>query len=96
MPSIQVRTYSRGYPRLAALATLDKEYLIFRQFNYLHARVLLDLQDRLQAYEKDLRQHDKLCRNEESLAERANGLRPIQKTDLFNNIEETLKRYREV
>ncbi|KAI1463719.1 uncharacterized protein F4812DRAFT_446106 [Daldinia caldariorum] len=81
----KVTAHSRGYPRLAALATVDDEYLIFRQFRYLRVRVLLDLQARLQAYEKDLKEYDRINRH---------NPRPIQQTELLTNIEETIKRYR--
>ncbi|KAI1478292.1 hypothetical protein F4774DRAFT_411148 [Daldinia eschscholtzii] len=89
-----IKAYPRGYPRLAALATLDKEYLIVRRFSYLHARVLLDLQDRLQAYERDLNQRDREDRHNNAPAERTYNIRSIQQIDLLKRIEETLKRYR--
>ncbi|KAI1655853.1 hypothetical protein F4813DRAFT_391136 [Daldinia decipiens] len=84
-----IKSYPRGYPRLAAIVASNRDYLIIRQFGYLHARVLLDLQDKLQGYEEDLEKRDR-----ESHSEGANSLPSIQKMDLLRNIEETLKRYK--
>ncbi|KAI8959734.1 hypothetical protein F5Y11DRAFT_350223 [Daldinia sp. FL1419] len=86
--------YSRGYPRLAALVASDQDNLIIRQFGYLHARVLLDLQDKLQGYEEDLERCDRESRKEGPPAGNAHSLESIQKMDLLMKIEDTLKRYR--
>lgn len=87
-PSYLVKSYSRGYPRLAAIVASNRDYLIIRQFGYLHARVLLDLQDKLQGYEEDLEKRDR-----ESHSKGANNPSLAPKMDLLRNIEETLKRY---
>ncbi|KAI1460057.1 hypothetical protein F4805DRAFT_472139 [Annulohypoxylon moriforme] len=49
-----------GNPQLGAfIDTTGQNHLIFRRFNYLQARVLLNLQDQLQSYEKELDVLDK-------------------------------------
>ncbi|KAI0848438.1 hypothetical protein F5Y00DRAFT_262532 [Daldinia vernicosa] len=88
-PSYLVTSYSQGCPRLAAIVASNRDYLIIRQFGYLHARVLLDLQDKLQGYEEDLEKCDG-----ESHGEGANNMSSVRKTDLLRNIEETLRRYK--
>ncbi|KAI1080556.1 hypothetical protein F5B20DRAFT_539727 [Whalleya microplaca] len=48
-----------GYPRLGAFIAADQNFLILRRFNYLQARVLLNLQDQLQKYENELDEIDR-------------------------------------
>jgi hypothetical protein len=49
----------RGYPRLAAFLDSDENFMIYRRFGFLHARVLLQKQDELRELEEDLDQLDK-------------------------------------
>ena len=39
--------YPQGYPRLAAFLALDQDFTIFKRFDYLHMRSLLEQQDEL-------------------------------------------------
>jgi hypothetical protein len=48
----------RGYPRLAAFLDSDPNFMLFRRFGFLHARVLLNKQDELRVLEKQLDQVD--------------------------------------
>jgi hypothetical protein len=50
---ILVDDFPRGYPLQAAFQSEDS-FSIYRSFNYLHARVILQLQDELRALEDDL------------------------------------------
>ncbi|KAI0119760.1 hypothetical protein F4814DRAFT_447577 [Daldinia grandis] len=91
---MKIMSHSRGYPRLAAIVASSRDYLIVRQFRYLHARVLLDLQDKLQGYEEDLERRDRESQREEHLMGSSNNPQPIWKRRLLKDIEETLGRYR--
>lgn len=88
-----VNEYPPGYPRLAALVALDRDYLIIRQFNYLRVRVLLNLQDKLQRYEENLEQFDECRYNEGQPIGEDHDPQSIEEIDLLRNIEKTLTRY---
>lgn len=57
----------KGYPRLAAFLDSDENFMIYRRFGYLQARLLLDKQNELQRIEKNLDMQDE-CADEEDLA----------------------------
>jgi hypothetical protein len=43
-----------GYPRLAAFLDSDENFMVFRRFGYLQARLLLQKQDELRLLEEEL------------------------------------------
>ena len=47
-----------GYPRLAALLDSDENFMLYRRFGYLQARLLLYKQDELREAERDLNESD--------------------------------------
>ncbi|TVY46033.1 hypothetical protein LSUB1_G000184 [Lachnellula subtilissima] len=49
-----VKQCYEGYPRLAALLDSDENFMIYRRFGYLQARIILYKQDELRQLEKDL------------------------------------------
>jgi hypothetical protein len=49
-----------GYPRLAALLDSDENFMLYRRFGFLQARLLLNKQDELRELEKDLDRMDKV------------------------------------
>lgn len=49
-----------GYPRLAALLDSDENFMLYRRFGFLQARILLNKQDELRELEKDLDRIDKV------------------------------------
>lgn len=53
-----VHEYPRGYPRQAAFQSSESSWSIYRAFNYLHARVILELQDDLRDLESQLKRLD--------------------------------------
>lgn len=55
---IAVEECPNGYPRLAAFQSTETNFAMFRGFNYLHTRVLLDMQDELTALEHELDDFD--------------------------------------
>ncbi|KAF2756294.1 hypothetical protein EJ05DRAFT_96314 [Pseudovirgaria hyperparasitica] len=48
-----------GYPRLAAFQSSEANFALYRNFSYLHSRVLLDMQDELTTLEKELDDADR-------------------------------------
>ncbi|KAF2626412.1 hypothetical protein BU25DRAFT_343768, partial [Macroventuria anomochaeta] len=53
-----VESYPRGYPSQAAFQSSESSFSIYRSFDYLHSRVILDLQDELRCLESDLSELD--------------------------------------
>ncbi|OTA92944.1 hypothetical protein M434DRAFT_12026 [Hypoxylon sp. CO27-5] len=101
MPSFEESLYKErsvditpnGYPRLGVfIATTGQSHLIFRRFNYLQARVLLNLQDQLSKHEKELDALDEHCtsaRNWEQASDNASRCRFA----LLQKIEDKFERY---
>ncbi|MCJ1387137.1 hypothetical protein MMC17_010266, partial [Xylographa soralifera] len=65
LKTVQVRTEpdiveecEEGYPRLAAFLSSEQNFSLYRGFSYLHSRVLLGLQDRIVALERELDKKD--------------------------------------
>ncbi|KAH5407240.1 hypothetical protein HBI88_144920 [Parastagonospora nodorum] len=58
----QLSDYPTGYPQQAAFQS-DLSFSVYRGFGYLHARILLQLQDELRVLETDLRDMDELDDN---------------------------------
>lgn len=53
-----MQEYPKGYPLQAAFQSSEPSWSIYRAFNYLHSRVILDLQDELRVLEEDLEELD--------------------------------------
>lgn len=49
-----MQDYPKGYPLQAAFQSSEPSWSIYRGFNYLHSRVLLELQDELRCLEEEL------------------------------------------
>lgn len=49
-----------GYPRLASFLASEPNFSLYRGFNYLHSRVLLELQDDIAALERELDEVDEV------------------------------------
>ena len=82
-----VEAFRQGYPRLAAFINCDKDFVTFRKFGRLQARVLLSKQDELIALEEKLQGVDDkepiayllTTRRGDTTAERAQILAEIEK-----------------
>ena len=53
-----VESYPKGYPSQAAFQSSESSFSIYRSFDYLHSRVILELQDELRVLESDLSEID--------------------------------------
>lgn len=60
-----MQNYPEGYPRQAAYHASESSWSIYRAFHYLHARVILDLQEEIRDLEKQLEVLD-LCDSSDS------------------------------
>lgn len=56
--NVTVEHYRQGYPRLAAFFNLDPNFTVFKRFDSLHIRVLLEQQDRLCELQQQLEDCD--------------------------------------
>ncbi|KAJ4986800.1 hypothetical protein SVAN01_07727 [Stagonosporopsis vannaccii] len=63
--TIPLQSYPEGYPRQAAYQASESSWSIYRAFHYLHARVILDLQEEIRDLEKQLEILD-LCDSSDS------------------------------
>jgi hypothetical protein len=55
---LAVESHRQGYPRLAAFMNNDSNFVVFRAFGRLHARILLHKQDEIIELEQTLMQLD--------------------------------------
>ena len=65
-----VESFRIGYPRFSALMQSDKDFVLFRRFGQLHARILLHKQDSIIALEQELNYLDTTDNNAFSLQSR--------------------------
>jgi hypothetical protein len=75
---IEVQDYQRGYPMLAAFQSSESSFSIYRSFDYLHSRVILELQDELREMEEGLSKldkQDKFRGRDKCLSSRASDLK---------------------
>jgi hypothetical protein len=72
-----VQEYPLGYPRQAAFQSSESSWSIYRAFDYLHSRVILDLQEDLRGLERklvDLDEMDVENGNEDRVTSRKDDL----------------------
>jgi hypothetical protein len=55
---LTVDLFTRGYPNLAAFQDSSENFMLYRRFGYLQARILLDKQDELRRLEEELDTYD--------------------------------------
>jgi hypothetical protein len=95
-----VETCDQGYPYVATFLDSDENFMIYRRFGFLHARLLLQKQDELRLLERDLDrmdQRDKTknvkllqCRVDDEL--RTDSV-PESRRALFLRIEDIVLQY---
>ena len=55
-----MQDYPIGYPLQAAFQSSESSWSIYRAFNYLHSRVILQLQDEIRGMERKLKYLDEI------------------------------------
>jgi hypothetical protein len=58
-----VEEYPSGYPKQAAFQSSESSFSVYRAFDYLHSRVILEMQDELRMLEDNLGRLDALDNN---------------------------------
>lgn len=104
----EVQNYQRGYPMLAAFQSSESSFSIYRSFDYLHSRVILDLQDELRNLEEGLSELDKqdfaqpgrqkcvTSRLHDLKVAKRKGLTCSERSTLLGTIREKLVNYDEI
>ena len=87
-----METFPRGYPRLAAFINSDRDFVMFRCFGRLHARILLHKQDELCELEQRLEAIDKDEATLYLLSTRRQDTN-IERRNILRELEEKLKEY---
>ncbi|XMA20181.1 hypothetical protein WAI453_012972 [Rhynchosporium graminicola] len=85
-----------GYPRLAALLDCDENFMLYRRFGFLQARILLNKQDQLRELETMLDNLDQSHKHSDSLRLRSrehDEAEGPERSKLFREIEENFKQY---
>ena len=85
-----------GYPRLAALLDCDENFMLYRRFGFLQARILLNKQDELRELEKDLDRMDKVDERKDPEVLRSrekDAASSERRKNLLYNIEQKFKEY---
>lgn len=91
-----------GYPYLASFLDSDENFMIYRRFGFLHARLLLQKQDELRVMEATLDRMDRKDKQDDTtflqcrvLDERRTQEGETRK-ELLNRVENTLLKYDEI
>ncbi|CZT48711.1 uncharacterized protein RSE6_09452 [Rhynchosporium secalis] len=85
-----------GYPRLAATLDCDENFMLYRRFGFLQARILLNKQDQLRELETMLDNLDQSHKHSDSLRLRSrehDEAEGPERSKLFREIEENFKQY---
>ncbi|KAF2829601.1 hypothetical protein CC86DRAFT_464136 [Ophiobolus disseminans] len=84
--------HRQGYPRLTAFLNLDPNFTIFKRFDNLHVRVLLEQQDRLAELEHQLEQCDDTEVVSLNLSSRRQDCNPVRR-ELLRQVKAELEDY---
>ncbi|KAK0659741.1 hypothetical protein QBC41DRAFT_44690 [Cercophora samala] len=88
----KLRHYREGYPRLAAFVKLDRNFGVWKRFDYLHVRNLLDLQDELVELEDQLHGLDTVEATQLNLCSRRQDSNQIRRS-LLGQIRLKIEQY---
>jgi hypothetical protein len=89
-----VQNYPLGFPLQAAFQSSEPSWSVYRGFGYLHARVIIDLQDEIRCLEKSLAIMDKMDdTNGEDFRLMSRDEQGEERTRLISNIREKLLQY---
>ncbi|KAF2260732.1 hypothetical protein CC78DRAFT_571032 [Lojkania enalia] len=97
--TMPLQDYPRGYPLQAAFQSSESSFSIYRAFNYLHSRVILQLQDELRCLEEDLADLDQSDHEIEGtrarVTSRASDLKQAKRSNQSSEREGLLSKIRE-
>lgn len=85
-----------GYPRLAAFLDADENFMLYRRFGFLQARILLYKQDELRHLESELDRFDKIDLNDKKEVLRSrehDDATNLRRKNLIAEIEVKFKEY---
>lgn len=89
-----MQNYPLGFPLQAAFQSSEPSWSVYRGFGYLHARVIIDLQDEIRCLEKSLAIMDKMDdTNGEDFRLMSRDEQGEERTRLISNIREKLLQY---
>ncbi|KAL1606520.1 hypothetical protein SLS60_003925 [Paraconiothyrium brasiliense] len=101
--AVSLQKYPLGYPQQAAFQSSEPSWSIYRSFDYLHSRVILDLQDELRCLEEQLEDIDLENEGEGRLRSRKDDLKyykeeglPSPRALLLETIRNKLVNYDEI
>lgn len=93
---ILVEQCPEGYPRLAALLDSDENFMLYRRFGFLQARILLHKQDQLRELEFSLDHLDSLDAKNNPIMLRSrerDDVKQGNRKKLLHEIETNFKEY---
>ncbi|KAL7621001.1 hypothetical protein AAE478_008312 [Parahypoxylon ruwenzoriense] len=82
-----------GYPKLGAFMASNQNFLIFRRFGYLQARVLLNLQNQLRVLENELDDLEGRSRSSSILSAEGTDEDSRRRVALLQSVEDKLEKY---
>jgi len=86
----------RGYPNLAAFLDSDENFMVYRRFGYVQARLLLEKQDELRRLEQKLDSYDKKVQKARPINLMTLDLRPedaAQRKEIMDKLERKFCEY---
>ena len=92
LDSILVEHYRQGYPRLAAFLNIDQNFTVFKRFDSLHLRVLLEQQDRLCELQQQLEDCDDVETIQVNLSNRRQDSNLVRR-DILRQVKAELELY---
>ena len=84
--------YPQCYPRLAAFLALDRDFTVFKRFDYLHMRSLLEQQDKLAELQEKLNRCDDAELIQLGLSSRRQDGNP-ERQELLQQVKAKLQEY---
>lgn len=82
-----VRDHPTGYPRLATFLDSDENFMMYRRFGFIQARLLLDKQNELQYLERRLDKEDNRTPESDLQNAELGSESPSRRKELLRNLE---------
>lgn len=93
MLSCSVKRCVEGYPHLAAFLDTSDDFMLYRRFGFLQARILLNKQDELRVLELDLDHMDSVSTPDVLQSRETDVYMSDKRKNLLVKIEEKFKEY---